>query len=207
MTSRVVADGRADGKSGCRAGVGKGIFRMSLEVNKAFAAVLTAGVCFMTAGLIGELLVYPKRPATVAIAIGSAEPQQAAAPAAPAAPALEPIGPLLAAANPDNGRTLAQRQCASCHTLNEGGRNGVGPNLWGIVGANHARVEGFRYSAANQAKAGEPWDFEALNAFIANPRAAMPGTTMGFNGLANTQQRADLIAFLRTLSANPVPLP
>lgn len=181
---------------------------MSLEVNKAFAAVLTAGVCFMTAGLIGELLVYPKRPATPAIAIGGAAPQQqAAAPAAPAAPAVEPVSPLLAAANVDNGRTIAQRQCASCHTLNEGGRHGVGPNLWGIVGAPHARAEGFRYSAANRAKANEPWDFEALNAFIANPRAAMPGTIMQFNGIANVQQRADLIAFLRTLSANPVPLP
>lgn len=180
---------------------------MSLEVNKALAAVLTAGVCFMTAGLIGELLVYPKRPATPAIAIAGAQPQQAAAPAAPAAPALEPIGPLLAAANVDNGRTVAQRQCASCHTLNDGGRNGIGPNLWDIVGANHARVEGFRYSAANSARAGQPWDFEALNAFIANPRGAMPGTSMAFTGIANTQQRADLIAFLRTLSANPVPLP
>lgn len=190
-----------------RAGVGKGVFRMSLEVNKAFAAVLTAGVCFMGAGLIGELLVYPERPATTAIAIGSAETQQAAAPAAPAAPALEPVTPLLAAANMDNGRTVAQRQCAACHTLNDGGRNGIGPNLWGIVGADHARVQGFRYSAANQARAGQPWDFEALNAFIANPRAAMPGTTMVFNGIGNTQQRADLIAFLRTLSANPVPLP
>jgi cytochrome c len=179
---------------------------MSLEVNKAFAAVLTAGVCFMTAGLIGELLVYPKRPSTPAIAIGGAQ-QQAAAPAAPAAPAVERVTPLLAAANVESGRAIAQRQCASCHTLNEGGRHGVGPNLWGIVGANHARAEGFRYSAANQAKAGEPWTFEALNAFIANPRAAMPGTSMGFNGIANVQQRADLIAYLRTLSANPVPLP
>ncbi len=77
----------------------------------------------------------------------------------------------------------------------------------GIVGANHARAEGFRYSAANQARANEPWTFEALNAFIANPRAAMPGTTMGFNGIASAQQRADLIAYLRTLSHNPVPLP
>jgi cytochrome c len=181
--------------------------RMSLETNKVFAAFLTAGVCFMTAGLVGEFLVYPKRPATPAIQIGEARPTQAAAPAAPAAPAVEPITPLLASANPDNGRTIAQRQCASCHTFNEGGRHGVGPNLWGIVGANHARAEGFRYSAANQARANEPWTFEALNAFIANPRAAMPGTTMGFNGIASAQQRADLIAYLRTLSHNPVPLP
>jgi cytochrome c len=120
---------------------------------------------------------------------------------------VEPIGPLLASANVENGRAIAQRQCASCHTFNEGGRHGVGPNLWNIVGSPHARAEGFRYSAANQAKANEPWSYEALNAFIANPRAAMPGTSMGFNGLANAQQRADLIAYLRSLSANPVPLP
>lgn len=194
-------------KSAPPAGMTEGRDRMSLETNKVFAAFLTAGVCFMTAGLVGELLVYPKRPATPAIQIGEARPTQAAAPAAPAAPAVEPITPLLASANVENGRTIAQRQCASCHTFNEGGRHGVGPNLWGIVGANHARAEGFRYSAANQARANEPWTFEALNAFIANPRAAMPGTTMGFNGIANAQQRADLIAYLRTLSNNPVPLP
>ncbi len=184
---------------------------MSLEFNKIAAAVLTAGVAFMGAGIIGEVLMKPKALERPAIALGTtptdATPREAAVVAPPPAPELAPVAPLLAAANPDTGRTLAQRACAACHSFNEGGRNGVGPNLWGIVGAKHAQVAGFNYSDANRALADKPWDYEALNAFIANPRAAMPGTRMAFAGLANPQQRADLIAFLRTLSNEPVPLP
>lgn len=97
--------------------------------------------------------------------------------------------------------------CASCHTFNEGGRAGVGPNLWGIVNKNHAQAQGFNYSAANRALADKPWDYEALNAFINAPGRAMSGTRMAFAGLANTQQRADVIAFLRSLATTPAPLP
>lgn len=182
---------------------------MSLEFNKMAAAVLTAGVAFMGAGFLGELLVHPKRLPQPAISLGASQPPPAAAPApaAAAAPALEPIGPLLANASVDNGRQLAQRLCASCHSFNEGGRNGVGPNLWNIVGSGHAQVAGFNYSAANRALADKPWTFEALNEFIAAPARAMPGTRMAFAGVANAQQRADIIAFLRANSHNPVPLP
>ena len=178
---------------------------MSLELNKAFAAVLTAGVAFMVAGVVGDALVSPPRLYQAAIATGSATP--AAAPIAAAAPALERISPLLVAANVDTGRQVAQRACASCHNFVQGGPNGVGPNLWGIVNAPHARVAGFNYSAANRALADKPWDYEALNAFIVRPSAAMPGTRMAFAGLANVGQRADLIAFLRTLDTTPAPLP
>jgi cytochrome c len=176
-----------------------------LELNKLFAAPLVAGVAFMGAGLLGELIVHPHKLERSAIQIG-----QAAAPAAPAVaapPALEPIGPLMAAANADNGRQLAQRNCSACHSFNEGGRSGVGPNLYGIVGKNHAQVAGFNYSAANIALASKPWGYEELNAFINAPARAMPGTRMAFAGLANNQQRADVIAYLRSLAASPVPLP
>jgi len=178
----------------------------SLEGNKIVAAVLTAGVTLGMAGLVGSLLVAPKFPHEAAIRIGGEEAatQAAAAPAAPAA--LEPITPLLASANVDNGRQIAQRQCAACHSFNEGGRNGVGPNLWGIVGAMHAAKEGFNYSTANRALADKPWGYEELNAFIAAPARAMPGTRMSYSGLSNVQQRADLIAFLRSISPNaPAP--
>ncbi|MBB3897726.1 c-type cytochrome [Roseococcus suduntuyensis] len=182
---------------------------MSLEFNKIAAAVLTAGVAFMGAGIVAEVLIHPKRLAEPAISLGRdpAAAAPAAAAAAPAAPAIEPIGPLLAAANAENGAAAARRSCGACHSFNEGGRNGVGPNLWGIVGANHARAEGFNYSAANRALADKPWDFEALNQFIAAPARAMPGTRMAFAGIANTQQRADIIVYLRSLSSSPVPLP
>ncbi|MDB5414922.1 MAG: cytochrome c family protein [Rubritepida sp.] len=178
---------------------------MSLEVNKALAAVLTAGIAFMGAGVIGGVLVHPHRLEHSAIAIGAPPPSEGQAPAA--APAIEPISPLLAAASADNGRAITGRICASCHTFTEGGRAGVGPNLWGIVGNHHAHAEGFTYSAAMRSKVGETWDYEAINHFIAGPARAIPGTRMAYAGMSSTAQRADVIAFLRTLSATPVPLP
>jgi len=177
---------------------------MSLEFNKAFAAVLTAGIAFMGAGVIGNQLVKPHRLHEPAITMGAVAP--AAAPAA-APVELPAIGPLLAAANADNGRAIAGRVCAACHTFTEGGRAGVGPNLYGIVGNHHAHMEGFNYSAAMKAKVGDTWDYDALNHFIAGPARAVPGTRMAYGGMSNAGQRADVIAFLRSLSANPAPLP
>jgi cytochrome c len=178
---------------------------MSLEFNKLAASVLTAGIAFMGAGIIAEQIIHPKRLHSPAIAVGGAPTQQAAAPAAPAAPAVEPIAPLLAAANADTGRALAQRVCASCHSFNEGGRAGVGPNLYGIVGAKHAGQAGFNYSAANRAMGEKPWTEEEINQFLAGPARYMPGTRMAFAGVSSAPQRADIIAFLRSISPNAPP--
>jgi cytochrome c len=178
----------------------------TMEVNKIVASILAAGILFMVTGIIGDALVHPKRLEQSVLNIDPGV-APAAAPAAPAVPTIEPIGPLLAAANPDNGAAIARRACAACHTFDQGGRQGVGPNLWGIVGADHARVAGFTYSAALAGMRGTPWSFEALNKFIANPRAYAPGNRMAYAGLANAQQRADLIAWLRTLDTDPKPLP
>jgi cytochrome c len=176
----------------------------SLELNKIFAAILTAGVTFGMAGLVGRLIVHPTPLKESAIQIGEPAPVQAVA--AIAAPALEPIAPLLAAANVQAGQQLAQRQCASCHSFNEGGRNGVGPNLYGIIGAKHAHAAGFNYSAAIRAMADKPWTYEEMNAWIANPRSYAPGNKMTYAGMASGQNRADLIAYLRSISPNaPAP--
>jgi len=176
----------------------------SLEMNKIFAAILTAGVTFGAAGLVGRLIVHPTPLKESAIQIGEPAPVQAIA--AIAAPALEPITPLLAAANAQNGQQLAQRQCACCHSFNEGGRSGVGPNLYAIVGAKHAHSEGFNYSAAIRGMASKPWTYEELNAWIANPRAYAPGNKMTYAGLASVQSRADVISYLRSISPNaPAP--
>ncbi len=179
----------------------------NMEVNKAFAAVLTAGVAFMVTGLVGRGLVHVERPHESAIQIGdvaAAQPTQA--PAA-AAPPLEPITPLLASANVQNGQTVAQRLCASCHTFNEGGRNGVGPNLHGVIGSPHGHVDGFSYSAALKGKQG-PWTYEDMNAWLHKPNTYAPGTRMAFAGITNTQQRADVIAYLKSISPKaPEPQP
>src|SRR5690554_1017414 len=178
---------------------------MSLEFNKMAAAVLTAGVVAMTTGFIANLLVHPESleenayPIEVADAGGTA-------PAAAEEPGLEPVLPLLADADLAAGEA-AFRACASCHTYEEGGPNRVGPNLWGVVGAPHAHAEGFNYSDAMMERSDEPWTYEALNAFLASPREAVPGTRMAFGGIRNVQDRANLIAWLRTLDNEPEPLP
>ena len=90
-------------------------------------------------------------PAAAPAAAAAAAP--AAAPAAAAAE-VPKVGPLLASADPEKGGALFRRQCAVCHTVNEGGKNGVGPNLYDVVGKPHGHLEGFNYSAALKGKQG-----------------------------------------------------
>ncbi len=175
----------------------------SLEGNKIVAAILTAGVTFGLAGVVGRLLVHPTMPHHTAMAVPG---EVTAAPTPAAAPALDPITPLLASADVAAGQQIAQRQCASCHTFNEGGRAAVGPNLYGIVGAKHAHMDGFNYSPALRGMADKPWTYEELNAWVHSPRAYAPGNRMSYAGLNNAQQRANLIAYLRSISPSaPAP--
>ena len=171
----------------------------NMEVTKAFAAVLTAGIAFMVTGLVGRGLVHVERPHESAIQIGEVATSQATQAPTAEAPKLEPITPLLASANVQNGQTLAQRLCASCHSFNEGGKNGVGPNLHGVIGSPHGHVDGFTYSAALKGKQG-PWTYEDMNAWLLKPNAYAPGTRMAFAGISSTQQRADVIAYLKSIS-------
>lgn len=89
-------------------------------------------------------------------------------------------------------------QCRACHTIDKGGRNGVGPNLWGIVGRKAASIEGFRYSANMRTlgEGGHVWTIENLAPYITNPKAVVPQGSMSFAGLRNEQQLKDLLAYL-----------
>jgi cytochrome c len=160
----------------------------------------------MVCGFIDETAVHPKSLTQKAYVVqGVGEP--AASGGAPAAEAaLEPIGPLLAKAKPEEGANIA-KQCAACHTFDKGGPNRVGPNLWGVVGDERGKGRGgFNFSAAMKSKGGE-WTFDELNKFLANPRGYIPGTNMTFAGISRDSQRADLIAFLREHADSPVALP
>jgi cytochrome c len=106
------------------------------------------------------------------------------------------------------GETVARR-CMICHTVVEGGENKIGPNLYNVVGATMAHAEGFNYSEALLAEraAGNTWTFENLDTFLTNPRGMIPGTAMTFAGLPSADDRANVVEFLRTLSASPQPVP
>ena len=109
------------------------------------------------------------------------------------------FAPTAQAQNADAGRTVFN-QCRACHTIDAGGRNGVGPNLHGIVGRRAASIEGFRYSA-NMRTLGEgglTWTAENLNRYLTNPKDLVPQGSMAFAGIRNDEQRANLIAFLQT---------
>ncbi|MBK8176472.1 MAG: cytochrome c family protein [Rhodospirillales bacterium] len=139
------------------------------------------------------------------------EAAKTAAVEAPAAPAAAPaaaadIKTLLASADPAAGEKVFGK-CKACHNAENGGPNQVGPNLWGVVGRPIAHHEGFNYSAALSAKNGETWTYEELNTFITSPKAFVPGTKMTFPGLPKPEDRANVIAFLRTKADSPVPLP
>lgn len=176
----------------------------SFEVNKVVAAVLLAGLIAMTFGIFSRTLVHPEVPDTLAYAVEVPEGAETEkAPEEPKGP--EPIVPLLAAASPEAGEKLT-RQCAACHSFDQGGPNKVGPNLWNVVNRPIANHEGFSYSAALEDKGGE-WTYEDLNHFIYDPREWAPGTKMNFAGMRKAEDRADLVAYLRSLSATPAPLP
>ncbi|MEZ5843013.1 MAG: cytochrome c family protein [Hyphomicrobiaceae bacterium] len=125
--------------------------------------------------------------------------------AAPKAFDFAAVKPLLAKASADAGKA-AFRKCQTCHTPTKGGKNGTGPNLWGVVGADKGHHAGFNYSGAMKEKAGK-WGYEELALFIHNPKGYVPGTKMAFAGVPDNAELADILAYLRTLSDNPVPLP
>jgi cytochrome c len=185
----------------------------SFEFNKIAGAFLLALLTATVIGYAGNALVHPTKLEKNAFVVDTSAVAAAPATGAPAAAAkLDPIAPLLASATADAGRTVAQRQCASCHSFDKGGRNAVGPNLWGVVAGPKAHAEGFRYSTALQASAKQPgddgkWTYENLNAFLVNPKAYMNGTLMAYAGLRSAQDRANLIAFLRSQADTPAPLP
>lgn len=176
----------------------------SFELNKVLGAVLGTCLVLLALNIGANALFAPQAPAKPGFAIAAAKPEGGEATAAKEPEV--PLPTLLAKANVDKGKNTA-KQCQACHTFEKGGPNRVGPNLWGIVDDERGKDRGgFNFSQAMKTKGGK-WTFDELNKFLKSPRDYIPGTAMTFAGINNDQQRADVIAFLDTLSDNPVPLP
>ncbi|QRI63577.1 cytochrome c family protein [Shinella sp. PSBB067] len=182
---------------------------MNSYVNMGVGALLGTVFVLMSVSIASEGIFHSGAPEKEGFAIVAEEAGGEAAGGGEAAAAAVPIATLLASADAGAGETVFKK-CASCHTPEKGGPNKVGPNLWDVVNRPIASHEGFSYSAGMTTfSEGHKvvWDFDHLNFFLEAPKKHVPGTAMGFAGLKKDDERANLIAYLRTLSDNPAPLP
>jgi cytochrome c len=175
----------------------------SFELNKILGAILASCLVLLVMNFTANALFAPTPPAKPGFEIAVKEEAAGGKEAAPAKS--EPIEKLLQTASAEKGAAAAKK-CQACHTFAKGEKNGVGPNLYGIVGDQKGEGRGFNFSAGMKGKGGT-WTDDDLNQFLTNPKGFVPGTAMGFAGIPKDSERADVIVYLHTLADTPVPLP
>jgi cytochrome c len=177
----------------------------SFELNKILGAILGTCLVLLVTSFAAQAIFAPVKPEKPGFEIAVKEDASHGGAKEAAAPS-EPIEKLLQTASVEKG-TAAAKKCAACHTFEKGGPNRVGPNLFGVLNEPKGQGRGgFNFSAALKAKGGT-WTYDDLNKFLASPKGFVPGTAMGFAGIPKDSERADVIAYLRSLSDSPAPLP
>ena len=161
--------------------------------------VLFAGIVALGASIVAGEAFHSERPEEMGYPIAGVVVEGEGGAAA------EPIEAYLAKADAAKGATIFNK-CAACHTITNGGPNGLGPNLWGVLGEPIGKGRGFAFSDALSSKGGN-WTWQSLNDWLESPRTFAPGTKMTFAGLGNPQERADLMAYMNSQSSSPQPLP
>ena len=178
----------------------------SFELNKIMGAVLGTLLFVMGVGFVAEAIYHPIEGRGPGYALPEPEPVAGGA-VAEAAPEV-PLGLLLASASAERGAN-AVKKCQSCHNFGEGEPNKQGPHLYDVVLRPEGSVPDFAYSDALVAHrdAGDVWTYENLNHFLTKPADYAPGTKMTFAGVRTAEERADILAYLQSLSADPKPFP
>jgi cytochrome c len=162
--------------------------------------VLAGGIVALGLSIVSGMYFHAEAPEKEGFAVAAEAGGEAGAAAA------VPIATLLATADVAKGEAVFKK-CAACHTVAQGGPNGIGPNLWAALGKPHGHVAGFSYSDALKSVPGN-WDFEGMDKWLSNPKKYAPGTKMTFAGLGNPEERANLIAYLNAQGSNlPLPTP
>ena len=177
----------------------------SFEFNKIAGAVLATALVVFGLKELSAAVYHSETPEKPGFAIEVAEAGSTGEAQAATGPAVS-LGTLLASADAAKGAAGA-KACAACHDFTKGGPNKTGPGLWDVVDRAIAAHEGFAYSDGMKARSAEKWTYENLDAFIKDPKTATPKTKMAFAGVKKDQARADIIAYLATLSDAPKPFP
>jgi len=162
--------------------------------------VLAGGIAALGLSIASGMVFHNERPEKMGFPIAGAEEA-----AGDGKVADVPIASLLGTADVAKGADVFKK-CGACHTATQGGANGIGPNLYGTMGEGIGQGKGgFAFTDALKSVGGT-WDFDKMNAWLTNPRKFAPGTKMTFAGLANPQDRANVIVYLNSLGSN-LPLP
>jgi cytochrome c len=162
--------------------------------------VLFAGIVALGSSIVASEYFHSERPEKMGYPIAGVQEEGEGG-----AEAEKPIEFYLASADPAKGQQVFNK-CMACHNADKGGANQLGPNLWGVIGEPIGQGKGFAFSDA-LAKKGGTWNWDNLSQWLTSPKAFAPGTKMTFAGLGNSQDRANVIAFLNQHSDSPQPLP
>lgn len=160
---------------------------------------LFAGIIALGSSIVAGEMFHSGRPEKMGYPIAGVETESGGGEAA------RPIEFYLAQADAAKGQQVFNK-CTACHTIDSGAPNGVGPNLFGVMGEPIGKGHGFAFSSALAGKGGN-WNWDTLSQWLTSPKAFAPGTKMTFAGISNPQDRANVIAFLNSKGPSPLPLP
>ena len=175
----------------------------AFEINKIIAAIILAVLLFFGVGKLGDFIFYVEKPKEPAYTVEA--PVVKVASAQTASSGDIDIEKLFSLGTVKHGEKVFKK-CVACHTIAKGGKNKIGPAIFGVLGRKSGSVSNYKYSKALLAH-GKTWGFEEINAFLTKPQAYIKGTKMAFGGISNEKDRASVILFMNSKSDNPLPTP
>tara|TARA_Y100000996_G_scaffold411240_1_gene395023 strand:- start:47 stop:592 length:546 start_codon:yes stop_codon:yes gene_type:complete len=179
----------------------------SFEINKIIAAVLLTALIVIGIGKFADILFYVEKPKESAYKIEGLEVASSSSTSNEEVKVVEAVDikALLAMGDLTHGEKVFKK-CSACHQIAAGGKNMIGPNLWGVIGRTAGVVDDYKYSKAMIAY-GKEWSFEEMNSYLIKPQAYIKGTKMAFAGLRKEKDRASVILYMNSKSNSPKTLP